>query len=213
MRYFSLPFDWVYMVDSRPLIYLCEGFANDFANLALYSNLKREPASGTHKIIYSDTYSGYIFPNHFSYVLTEHVYQDFYCKLRRRCCRLIEKINSSKNILFILTLTFDVDNNIIFKLYDSICSQFNKNIDFQVMVFGVSDNNIIKYKGLTLLYINRKMNDYDFYKTNFEWSFLDNIKLSHNYIDNKNKTYSVWTKLFGKKIQFSINISDYKKRS
>ena len=208
MRHFSLPFDWVYMKDSRPLVYLCEGFKDNFKNLALYQNLHREQANVSHKIIYSDSYSGYFFPNHFSCDINEKVYEEFNARLRRRADRLISKLRTGKKVLFILTLDFEVDNNILFELYDSLSSEFDADIDFEVMIFGMNNSDNVKYKGMNIRNITRMMNDYDFYKTNFEWAFLDNIEIANDTSEIKTKTYSGWTKLFGKKVRFSISIED-----
>ena len=58
--------------------------------------------------------------------------------------------------------------------------------------------NIVYYK------YKRKQNDYDFMKTNYEWNFLDNIKLSKKFaIFQKNKKISL--NLFGYKIKLFIS--------
>ncbi len=192
MRAFSLPFDWVYMQDTKPLKYLIEGFKDGFKNLCLFENLEKVQGNTVHKIIYKDIYSGYCFPNHFEgEVLTNDEYDRFYCKLRKRIDRLFEKIKESNAILFVLASELSFNETDILNLRRLLLSLYlEKKINFRIMIFNAdNENEIILNDNIYIYKYTRKQNLYDFSKTNFEWSWLDDIK--YNY-----KTHKTSIKLF-----------------
>lgn len=202
MRLYSLPFDWCFSKSEKPIEYLSEGFKNNFKNLALKENLEEINFSQEHKdkFQYFDKYSEYYFLNHFNKPITEQgSYEDFNSKLRRRIDRLIEKIKTGKKILFILSTTNETDLSCVETLHNTLKEIYsNKQFDFVVISFSCSQDEIYKInENITVYKYKRPQNEYDFIKTNFEWAFLDNIKIKNN---NKNiieikrikKTYCIY---------------------
>jgi len=190
MRPFSLPFDWVYMENEKTIQYLIEGFADNFQNLCKRENLERLPDTKDHKLIYLDNYSGYCFPNHFSQEIeTSDEYFKMSEKLKRRINRLINAIQNSKTILFILSVGFSVNKALLEKLYISLSEMFpDKTIDFNFVQFNAEEDyssNDDTGKGVHISTHRRPYNNYDFSQTNFEWEFLDNIKWSKKFAFDK----------------------------
>lgn len=207
-RPFSLPFDWVYMEDESPLIYLQEGFKNNFKNLALKTNLKKLPATSEHQVIYYDSYSGYYFPNHFTTSLDEHdSFPSFYKTLHRRTDRLIHLLNTGKSALFILTCTFNPSSACLLTLHETLVRLFpHCHISFKIMIFGDKNPFSISQlsKDIQICYISRPFNEYDFYHTNYDaWHFMDDIEWN---LHTNNKETSLSHQLF------SIHFFSYKLR-
>lgn len=203
MRLFSLPFDWVYIEDEKPVEYLCEGFTNDFKNLALKENLKRVEGNEAHSVIYQDMYSGYFFPNHFR-ENAEKEYNVFNQKLRRRINRLLQKIRSAHKVLFILSTAFPFDTASLKKLSSCLTGLYpNVHFDFEVVSFGCLREEEKTDGNIHLKHYIRQQNLYDFYKTNFEWAFLDQIKLSTK---SRDKITLLSIKAFGKRFRLNFEI-------
>lgn len=203
MRCFSLPFDWVYIENEKPIEYLCEGFADGFKNLALKENLKRVEGSKEHPVIYQDTYSGYFFPNHFKKD-AEKEYDAFDKKLRRRTARLIEKIKSAKNVLLILSVSFPLDISCLEKLSKCLTRLYpNARFDFEAVSLSCPREEEATVGNIRLQRCVRQQNLYDFYKTNFEWAFLDRITLPSK---SNNKITLLSIKAFGKRFRLNFEI-------
>ncbi len=208
MRHFSLPFDWVYMLDDTPLIYLQEGFCNKFEKLCLKKNLVKIQGNDSHKIIYQDTYSGFCFPNHFENEnLTEEEYQLTYNKLRKRIDRFFECIKKNDSILFVLACELQFKKNDIIELKNTVLRLYpNKKIDFRVMMFNSEiDETEILDENICIYRYKRPQNLYDFTKTNYEWSFLDDIGLRCPTFSTNKFIRLLSIKLFRKKIKFIIS--------
>ena len=203
MRYFSLPFDWVYIENEKPIAYLCEGFADGFKNLALKENLKRIEKSKEHTVIYQDTYSGYYFPNHFKENV-EKEYTDFSKKLRRRIDRLIGKIKSARNVLFILSVTFSFNVACLEKLSKCLKELYpDVRFDFEFLSLGCPPEEEDTVGNIHIRRCIRQQNLYDFYKTNYEWAFLDQIILPSK---SHNKIPLLSIKAFGKRFRLNFEI-------
>ena len=70
LRNFSLPFDWCYIKNEKPIEYLTEGFENGFKNFLLKKNLEELKGNEYNEAHiscaqYKDSYTGYYFVNHF----------------------------------------------------------------------------------------------------------------------------------------------------
>ena len=182
MRPFSLPFDWCYMEDESPIVYLLKAFENNFQDFFLKENLELQPATPEHAIIYKDRISGYYFPNHFpEKIKKDKDYSEVAKKIKRRIERLYQKIKESKKILFILATSFDTDSSNILALSKKLNTLFpDKQLDFRIMRFSSKENKEkILNQNVTCYQYQRKINNYDFKKTNFDWAFLDNIQLTN----------------------------------
>lgn len=190
MRFFSLPFDWTYMENVQPVKYLSSAFKNNFQDFFLQKNLVRINGTKDHKIIYKDEISGYYFPNHFTKEISDTAeYEAVNNKMKRRIQRLQDKIQSAENILFCLCTSFEFDVSCIEDLKYTLNKLYpNKNIDFKIIQFNSSKDSEIKKDNICINTYIRKMNNYDFTKINYEWSFLDNCQmLSHS--PNKYKQF------------------------
>lgn len=203
MRSFSLPFDWVYIEDAKPITYLCEGFADGFKNLALKENLKRIEGNESHSVIYQDSYSGYFFPNHFKED-TEKEYEAFDKKLRRRTARLIEKIKSAKKVLFILSVSFPLDISCLEELNKCLAELYpNVRFDFEAVSLACPLEEDETLGNIHLKRCVRQQNLYDFYKTNFEWAFLDQIVTTHK---SHSKIILFSIKMFKRRFRLNVEI-------
>ena len=203
MRCFSLPFDWVYIENEKPLEYLCEGFADGFKNLALKENLKRVEGNEAHSVIYRDTYSGYFFPNHFKED-AEKEYDAFDKKLRRRTKRLIDKIKTAHKVLFILSAAFPLEISCLEKLNKCLSELYpDVSFDFEVVSFACPQEGEETLGNIHLKRCSRKQNSYDFYKTNFEWAFLDQIVL---FKKHHGKIRLLSFKAFGRRFRLNLEI-------
>lgn len=183
LRHYSLPFDWCYMKNDRPIEYLCEGFQNNFKDFLLKENLV--PLTGeeynnahTTNAQYKDVLTGYYFVNHFTKDADfDKDYELVSSKLRRRLDRLQEKIKTGQNILFIISTSFEIELSSLKKLSDTMKQLYpDKCIEFYLISFNCNTNE--KYTIDDNIYVNkysRPTNFYDFARTNFEWSFLDDV--------------------------------------
>lgn len=203
MRQFSLPFDWVYIENEKPIEYLCEGFKNNFQNLALKENLRRIEGTKEHPVIYQDIYSGYFFPNHFVSDF-EKEYSFFYETLRRRIARLLDKIASARNVLFGLSTSFPLDIVCLEKLNDVLSSTYpNVHFELKNLSFACPEEKETVLGNVSQACHVRQLNVYDFYKTNFEWAFLDGIEISGK---QKDAISLVSFKCFGRRYKLKLHI-------
>ncbi len=186
LRKYSLPFDWCYIKSEQPIKYLCEGFENNFKNFFLKENLVEltgEEYNHAHNCMgqYKDTYSGYYFVNHFMHGETpDTAYDKVHTKLTRRLTRLQEKIKNGKNILFILSTCIEVDTDVVIELKRKLQELYtDKNFEFVIISFNCkNDEEYISDDTIYVKKYKRATNSYDFNVTNYEWNFLDNIKLN-----------------------------------
>lgn len=149
-------------------------------------------------MIYKDTYSGYLFPNHFENdILDRKEYDRVYKKLRRRVDRLFSCIENNNSILFVLACEISFSEADILELKNTLLKMYpEKRLDFRIMTFNAKsneekslDNNISIYK------YTRGQNLYDFIKTNYEWAWLDSLTQSISPRRNSIKIFSL--KLLG----------------
>ena len=183
LRHYSLPFDWLYIVDDKPINILSECFMNNFKYFCLKENLTNIPEGNSDehkdKIQYLDKYSGYRFVNHFEYPIENGGYEPVKEKLDRRIARLYEKIAKGKNILFILATSFEMQTDSIYKLQNTLNNKFkDKNFEFIIIQFNCNNDSSIKDGNINVYKYKRSMNRYDYEKTNIEWAFLDELELN-----------------------------------
>lgn len=225
MRHFSLPFDWCYVEDNTPFLYLSKGFKNGFSDFFLKENLVKTPSSKEHAVIYKDKVSNYLFPNHFPdyFENNDELYETVAKKMRRRIDRLFTLIARSETILFVIAGDKAFDINCIRDLSSVLSSMYpSKKLDFRVMQFGAEQNEEIKYDNIHIFYYTRPHNTYDFSHTNFEWAFLDGIKLGKvsispefssgsPLIDTNRKWRLLSFKIFKKRFKLELFMSSSKR--
>ena len=128
MRYFSLPFDWCFMVNEMPIEKLTECLKeNTLFKIAQKENLiplneEEEKFVALHSSAfnYKDTFSEYYFVNHFRKKISEGGYEDFRKKFEKRLSRFQEYIEKSNSILFILTTRINFREDILLNLKNTL---------------------------------------------------------------------------------------------
>ncbi|MGN1091550.1 MAG: DUF1796 family putative cysteine peptidase [Alphaproteobacteria bacterium] len=183
LRPFSLPFDWVYMLNEEPLYKLADCFKDDFSRFFLKENLKPLPegsnSSHLERPQYYDTYTGYRFVNHFDLPIEEGGYSPVKEKLNRRIARLYEYIQKGNLFLFILSLSFEMNIEPILNLQKTLKEKWpNKQFDFEIIMFDCKQEKTETMPSITIHRYIRKMDDNDFNKTNHEWNFLNQCLLN-----------------------------------
>lgn len=189
LRKFALPFDWTAMKEDECLYKLSEGFENNFEKFLLKENLIKldnDEYSQAHKdrIQYKDKYTEIYYYNHFNKELNDNYeYEKVRQKFNKRIKRLINLINSSNRILFIFSSNNKFSLDAIYFLVDTLIKLYpNKEINIRVQLFNQEKEENFIYKNSEIFYYKRSENLYDYTKTNYEWSFLDNVE---NNISNK----------------------------
>lgn len=186
LRPFSLPLDWLYIVDERPIAYLARGFADRFADFCRQENLREirpgmpEYASAhADRVQYVDEATGYRFVNHFNRSADEPAeYARVRGMMDRRIDRLYDALNHGKRFLLLLATAVDVRECTLRVLLVSLRQLFpGKVFEIEYLHFGQKEESVVESCDLTVRSFQREQNDYDFYHTNWEWHFLDDVKV------------------------------------
>ena len=195
LRPVSLPFDWCYFVDDAPIHFWIDEVGRGFSGLLKRENLVEilPDAAGyspQHPDVrqYIDTKSGYRFVNHFHRTIDEPgEYEAVYVTIRRRADRLVSAFEGGGSFLLLLATQVDVSRNLLQRLVATLSERFgNSRFDLRYLHFGQEcDSELDLGGGFVVQDIGRRANDYDFYKTNYEWHFLDDIRLSGRFIRNR----------------------------
>ena len=180
MRHCAYPFDWVAMSSGKCVAYLAKGFRDGFRDFMLEENCELVPGNAAHRIIVKDAVLGFLFPNHFT---REDFHLEFLgvaAKMRRRLDRLMNDLARAKTVMLILAasrMAFEAED--LRALEAAIRESFpGLKADIRVMRFSAESDSVEKMSECLAIYnCRRPMNDYDFYKTNFEWAFLDDVSL------------------------------------
>lgn len=198
LRLCAFPFDWLYMKEDTVLLNLAKCFANNFSNFMLKENMKFitheefGPNGHNDRIFYQDIETGYYFLNHFNKKIDENFeYENVKKIMDRRLERFKKILQKSKNILFVLSNSFEVEEEKILYLGKTLNELYpDKNIEIKSIQFN-SKNKITKEKTLQnynieIFRYERPNHSYDYIETNFEWNFLDGIELNQKlYTEDK----------------------------
>lgn len=143
LRVASLPFDWTFIVNDKPLYKLAEGFKNKFKDFLLKENLQE---------------------------MTDEEKADSILFVLSTFMKIDEKpiINLYKTLL-------EIYPNKIFKI---ISIQFNPYEDVYSPLIDDDEHIVLENGHIEFFRYKRRENFYDYGRTNIEWDFLDNIKLS-----------------------------------
>lgn len=201
LRKFALPFDWTYIKNENAIYNLAECFKNNFRDFLLKENLQElvgEEYNNSHsdKVQYKDCKTGYYWVNHFNKRIED--FNDEYIKVKEKIDRRIKRlkfyIDKSEKILFILSTTFEINIESIQYLSDTLEKLYpGKNFYFRVIVFSSKENHILMTNNIEINYYKRNINDYDFTKTNYEWSFLDDLIYDPLYLTRKRKLENLFS--------------------
>lgn len=193
LRRCSFPFDWLYMMDDRPLFWLAEHLGDGLRDLCRKENLVRITpedaewsAADARKFKYIDTESGYRFVHLFRRPIeTSDEYEKVIGVLRRRVARMFEAVGRSQRVLLLLATGRPLSDEALKKvkaaferLYPNVCFDMEF-LKFEETAFNrVKSVERVPAKGIHVVELSRAINEYDFSLTNFEWSFLDDIRLT-----------------------------------
>ncbi len=182
LRDFAYPFDWTYFTSDEAVYKLADGFKHNFKDYLNKDNLKELPLNPSHPehVQYEDGYGKIIWANHFNdKIENEKEYFEVKKKLDRRFKRLINNVEQSKKILFIFSIRFQINIDSFEYLLNELNKMYpDKEFNIKVISFNCEKDEHINAGTVDIYRYTRDMNDYDYLKTNYEWHFLDNIKLS-----------------------------------
>lgn len=203
LRPASYPFDWTYFNSDEAVYVLVNGFKDGFKNYMLKDNLKELPVNPSHsdRIQYEDLFGKIVWANHFSYNEDRNEnYNKVKATFDRRFSRLLDSIQASQKILFLFCTSFFIKPDSFLFLIDALKELYpGKLFQIKVVSFDCAKDSIHNNENLEIFYYNRKIHDYDFLKTSFEWSFLDTIK------PFKMKRNKISFKFFGYRVKIERN--------
>lgn len=201
LRDAAYPFDWVYFTTDEAIYQIAEGFKTKFAKYMLKENLVELPVNPSHpdKIQLLDSWGKIIWANQFTYGSNFDV---TYAKVKKtfdkRFSRLLEKVEKSNRICFILCSSFSLKKDSVEFLFKTLQELYpNKEFQIKVVSFDNEKDVHVQNENLEFFYYSRKLNLYDFNKTNYEWEFLDRLKPAKK---SRNK---LSLRLFGYKIKIN----------
>lgn len=186
LRIFSLPFDYFFFKTQDEFNKVLNAFKNDFKNCFLKENLaelKGEERGTSNLFQYKDLISGYRIIHLFKEPINKKgAYKKYSSVIFKRLKRYYKKCAKAKSICYILSLNSEFDNSKYIDFLDILEEKNpNKNVKLIILNFDSDKDEIIYPKeNLEVRNIKRGYNDYDFYFTNYEWSFLDDYKLTSN---------------------------------
>lgn len=208
LRLASLPFDWVYLVDERPLRFWIEEAGCGFPNLLKRENLievkpgdKEYAATHADCRQYIDLASGYRFVNHFHQTIeVPGEYEAVYATIRRRVNRLLSAFAHGGRFLLVLATPVAVPVDVLRTLLEVLSKSYGESqFDLRYLHFEQAQDSAPRDfgGGLVVQNIQRKLNDYDFHKTNWEWSWLDELEVG---VKSKRKSrhkvsFRIWPKI------------------
>ncbi len=182
LRTDAYPFDWVYYKSEKAIYTIANNFKDGFKNYMLKENLKEMPVNKSHLgfVQYEDAFASFIWANHFKKNINDKDsdYEKVKAKFDKRFKRLLDSVNKSEKVLFVFTTDFVVGVEPFQYLIRELKNLYPEKIfDIKVNSFECENQETIKEDNIEIFRHTRKLNYYDYTKTNNEWSFLDDIKL------------------------------------
>ena len=176
LRPYALPFDWCFADGETAVVNLARQLRCRFAGMALKENLR--PIQGI-KNGYKDIATGYNFIHHFKSAIEEPgEYERFREVFDRRVNRLVEGIERSSEILFIVSRVYRLHTGCL-REFGKVCHELwpGKRFHFILATYN-SNESVVQHDGeMMVVRIARDRTSYDVKEKVFEWSFLDNVKL------------------------------------
>lgn len=194
LRQVALPFDWTWFNSERSVNSLAEGFQTCFANFMQIEKLRKlenDEYSSWHsdRYQYEDLNTGFRYFNHFYRTENEDAEKLRVIELfRKRCKRFDYFLKNSKKVLLILSVICDIDTDCVKNLYRVVQELYpNCEINIHFQAFDCEKDEIQTFDNLIVIKYKRKENVYDYTNTNWEWRFLDKLKLSELFFKNREK--------------------------
>ncbi len=202
LRPYSLPFDWTYMVDERPIAWLISAIDSHMSGFCEKSNLEEilpghPEYNGFHRGYrkYIDKATGYRFVNHFPLMSDDDAaYEEGIVKLRRRIDRLFESFERCDRILMVLGVGFPIRAELLIGLRSKLLSRYpGKVFDIDIVQFNADrDAEEQVAEGIVARRFTRDWNTYDTEGQNFEWRFMDDIKSTVKPKTRGKVSFHVW---------------------
>ncbi len=188
LRGISLPFDWTYYVTQESIYKLADGLKDNFSNFLKKENLRKlegDEYSNAHndRVQFEDTYSKIYFYNHFN--LNNHEEKEINIgikKFKKRCKRFDYFLSNANNVLLILSVKESLGIECIKYLQDKLKEKYpNTDVTIIYQIFNSGEDSFEDLGNLKIYKHKRSENLYDYQKSNYEWRFLDDLKLSKKY--------------------------------
>lgn len=118
---------------------------------------------------------------------------------------MFDQIKQSNRILFILETHFSYDASLLKALKNAAETRYpEKRIDWRIMQFSADADEEYVDGSMHVCRYARAFNSYDLYETNFEWSFLDGLRLTQaavpqNAVCPRRKEIKIFSTKFKKK--------------
>lgn len=201
LRNYAMPFDYFFLRNNEDLEGFIQAFKNNFTNCFLKENLRelsKEERGGSDLFQYQDLVSRFNIIHMFHKPKdTPGYYENVKKIIDRRLNRLYEHCKPENKVCFIMAIDFQADKKNINELYKTIKNQYGPNYFLIFFMFDSDENIDYTEENLRIIKSKRKINLYDYKKTNNEWAFLDDFKLTE-------KTKKYFIKI--NKIKKGINI-------
>ncbi len=214
LRDFALPFDWTWFNSEDALYNIAEGFENNFCKFMQKDKLRKlkdDECSKQHndKCQYQDMNTKIYYFNHFYKTKNDDKAKDTAIKtFRKRCKRLIDYLERAENVLMVLSIHKEIDIESVKNLVDVLKRRFpNTNVDIVYQCFNAKKEESSVLSNLEIKKYQRPENDYDYHNTNYEWNFLDEIKLTNKFDKPLNRLFKLTRVKRGMRIAVLKNIN------
>ena len=187
LRNCSLPLDWAFMPDEKPLRILPDLLATRFEQFCRYENMEEiasPPEERGHiKCKLKDRYSGYHLIYNFTAPFSDRtIYERDLAVLRRRVDRMYDLAGNAKKVLFAITTVFEFDTALLEPIYTALLKTFpGVSIKLVVMQFssGTCEEFDLMDGKIHVTKLERAWNHvYDTQLTAPDWSWLDCLSIS-----------------------------------
>lgn len=205
LRPVSLPFDWVYLVDEQPIRFWIKEAGDGFPNLLKRENLvevrpgeRGYAATHADRRQYVDSASGYRFVNHFHQAIeVPGEYEAVFAAIRRRADRLVSAFAQGGRFLLVLATPVSVPIDALQTLLKVLSESYGKSrFALRYLHFEQTCDQVLDLgAGLVVQNIQRKPNDYDFFQTNWEWSWLDGLDVGTARKHRRKVSFRIWPKI------------------
>ena len=191
LRKESLPFDWLFHLDDRPLRYLIKAFKTNFDDFLLLTSLREltEDERGDSACFqYKDEISGYNFIHDFQ-APKEECYDNVLMKYKRRIRRLEERLFSSSDVLLILDARYKVDIYLLKEIKKCVEFKYGCRVDFVLLQFFADHDGYAKVDGGGEIFYRKRGHSIEDYNGEPEvYEFIRHIKLR----ENASKLYKIF---------------------
>lgn len=206
LRRSAMPFDWVQMSDGGVVRWLAEHVADGFSGFCLRENLELIPEGHPdwnrfhpERVQYRDRESGYLFYNHFDRPLEEAgEYERVYSVLRRRLDRFMGCLDRAGSAMLVLATFVKLRDEDLSALAAAFGRRFPKvRFRFVVMKF-MAEREAVRTlgAGIEVREITRTVNPYDFFVTNYEWAYLDEVATREPRPRRQGFLAGLWARIF-----------------